>query len=159
MSSAMKRLASCAAVAFAAMVATSANAKEPRKRAVPPPPQYVQECGSCHVPYAPRLLPEASWRALMGGLARHFDSDASLDDASAKAIGAWLEANAATGKRAASPAPDHRITRSSWFLREHGGIAPAVWRRASVKGPSNCAACHAGAEQGVFNEHDVRIPR
>ena len=154
----MKPLAAAAAaVAVAAMA--PASAKEHDRRAVTPLPQYAQECGSCHVPYPARLLPAASWRALMGGLARHFGTDASLDDATAKAIGSWLEANAASGKRGATPAPVNRITRTAWFLHEHDEIAPATWRRASIRSASNCAACHAGAEQGAFHEHDVRLPR
>ena len=110
------------------------------------------------MPFAPRLLPPASWRALVGGLDRHFGTDASLDSGTAAAIGAWLEANA-SGKRDRTAPPENRITRSAWFLREHDEIAPATWQRPAVKGPTNCAACHAGAEKGVFDEHDVRIPR
>ena len=145
--------------AFAALAIASASAKEHEARAVAALPQYAQECGSCHVPFAPRLLPASSWRELMTGLPRHFGTDASLDDATAKAIGAWLEANAASGKRGAAPAPENRITRTAWFVHEHDEIAPATWGRASIKRPSNCAACHAGAERGAFHEHDVRIPR
>lgn len=122
-------------------------------------PQYSQECGSCHVPFAPRLLPAASWRELMGGLSRHFGTDASLDPVTTSAIGAWLEANAGGPGRAASGPAENRVTRSAWFVHEHEEIAPQTWRRPSVKSPSNCAACHAGAEKGVFSEHDVRIPR
>jgi hypothetical protein len=122
-------------------------------------PRYAQECGSCHVPFAPRSLPAASWRDLMGGLARHFGTDASLDAGTSAAIGAWLEANAGNGKRARVAPPGNRITRSDWFTHEHGKIAPEVWRRLAIGTSSNCAACHAGAEQGAFDEHDVRIPR
>ncbi len=160
MSAALKRFASRAVLAaFAGCIAAIASAEEHGRRAVPLLPKYAQECGSCHVPYPPRLLPAGSWRSLMADLGRHFATDASLDEASAKAIGAWLEANAGSGKRAAATPPGNRITRSAWFLHEHDEIAPATWRRASVKSASNCAACHAGAERGLFNEHDVRIPR
>ena len=122
-------------------------------------PSYARECGSCHAPFAPRLLPAASWRDLMGGLPRHYGTDASLDAATTAAIGAWLEANAGSSRRGAIPPPENRITRSAWFLHEHDEVAPQVWRRPSIQRPSNCAACHAGAEQGAFDEHDVRIPR
>ena len=44
-------------------------------------PAYRQECGSCHVPYPPALLDAASWRALMGGLDKHFGSDAGVEPA------------------------------------------------------------------------------
>jgi rRNA maturation protein Nop10 len=32
---------------------------------------YVQECGACHSPYPPALLPKDSWQRLMGGLDKH----------------------------------------------------------------------------------------
>ncbi len=58
---------------------------------------------------------------------------------------------------AAAPQQD-RITRSAWFERKRRGIEPAVWKLASVKGAANCAACHAGAEQGRFSGRDLRQP-
>lgn len=154
----MRRLV-LSALAGVAAFAALADEHEGKHSRAPLPSQYVQECGSCHVPYAPRLLPAASWRAIMAGLDRHFGTDASLDAPTANAIGAWLEANAGSGKRAASMPPENRITRSAWFLHEHDEIAPSTWRLPSVKKPSNCGACHAGAAQGAFDEHDVRIPR
>lgn len=148
-------------IALLASAATLAFAGEHsgKRSRVPLTPQYAQECGSCHVPYAPRLMPASSWRQVMDGLAHHFGSDATLEPAAQSEIRAWLEANAGNSKRAATPPPENRITRAAWFLHEHDEIAPETWRRASVKSPSNCAACHAGAERGEFNEHDVRIPR
>ena len=72
----------------------------------------------------------------------------------------WLSANAGTGRRSAgTPPPEDRITRSSWFVHEHDEVAPSVWKRASVRSPANCAACHVGAEQGRFDEHALRIPK
>jgi hypothetical protein len=106
--------------------------------AAPLPPQYVAECGSCHVPFAPRLLPAASWRELMGALSRHFGTDASLDPPAASAIGAWLESNAGRSRKTASAPDGNRITRSAWFVHEHEKVASEAWRRPSVKSPSNC---------------------
>src|SRR5512146_2667484 len=51
---------------------------------------WQTECGSCHVAYPPRLLPAESWRAVMSGLDKHFGSDASLDPAAVREIGAFL---------------------------------------------------------------------
>jgi hypothetical protein len=119
--------------------------------------QYVRECGSCHTPFAPRTLPAASWNEIMAGLERHFGTDASIDAATLKAIRAWLEENAAAGKRASSPPPENRITRSDWFVRKHRKIAPATWQKPSIRKSSNCAACHPQADQGSFHEHDVRV--
>jgi hypothetical protein len=129
-------------------------------RAVPPAsnPAWQAECGSCHVAYPPRLLPAASWRALMDDLARHFGTDASVDPATATTIRAFLEGNAG---RVRSPGDEAtlRITQTRWFVREHREVAPRTWHSASVRSAANCAACHAAAEAGRFSEHDVRIPR
>jgi Dihaem cytochrome c len=131
-----------------------------RPARVPLNPAYQQECGACHIAYPPGLLPAPSWQRLMANLPSHFGTDASLDPQTLKALSTWLAANAAQGRRAsATPPPEDRITRSSWFLREHDEIAPATWRRASIKSASNCAACHTRADQGDFDEHAVRIPR
>ncbi|HJV87930.1 MAG TPA: diheme cytochrome c [Noviherbaspirillum sp.] len=128
-------------------------------RRVPLSPQYKQECGSCHVPYPPGLLPAASWQRLMQNLPQHFGTDASLDPAATKQIAAWLDANAGTGKRAREEPPQDRITKSAWFVRKHDEVPAADWKRPAIKSAANCAACHPQADQGAFNEHDVRIPR
>ncbi len=122
------------------------------------PPAYAAECGACHLAYPPGLLPAASWQGLMAGLPRHFGSDASLDAATTRQLSDWLQANAATGRRLREPPPEHRISKATWFLREHREVDPAVWRDASVRSAANCAACHPGAARGRFGEHELRWP-
>jgi cytochrome c553 len=121
-------------------------------------PAWQAECGSCHVAYPPRLLPAASWRALMDDLERHFGTDASVDPAAAAAIRAFLEANAGP-PRSADDAATLRITQTRWFVREHREVPARAWRNPSVRSAANCAACHRSAEAGRFGEHDVRIPQ
>lgn len=123
-----------------------------------PPPLVKEECGACHVPYSAALLPPESWARLMGGLDRHFGTDASVDPRLAKQIADWLAANAG-GKRAQVAPPEDRITRAAWFERKHRKVASSAWTLPSVKGASNCAACHPGSPQGDFNERDLRVPR
>lgn len=139
-------------------LAASAGRAEEHAARVPPLPLYQQECGACHVAFPAGLLPAASWSRLMGDLPHHFGSDASLEPATSRQIAAWLQANAATGRRAQGTPPQDRITRSAWFQREHDEVGSATWKRASVKSPANCAACHAGAAEGRFSEHEIRIP-
>jgi nitrate/TMAO reductase-like tetraheme cytochrome c subunit len=122
-------------------------------------PAYQQECSGCHIAYPSQMLPAASWARLMSNLPKHFGSDASLDEASTRAIANWLGSHAASGRRAQETPPDDRISRSTWFSREHDEIAAATWKRASIRSAANCAACHPGAATGRFSEHDVRIPR
>lgn len=122
-------------------------------------PKWREECGSCHLAYAPGLLPSGSWRRLMAGLDRHFGADASLEPAASAAIASFLERNAATGKRAATAGDGLRISEAPWFLRKHRKVDAGTWRSPAVKSPANCAACHAGAARGDFSERGVRIPR
>ena len=141
-----------------APIAFAAQADDRRAgRSVPPLPAYRAECSACHVAYPPGLLPGASWQRLMGSLPRHFGTDASLDAATTAEIGRWLQAHAST--RAAAAASEDRITRSAWFVREHREVGAAVWSRPAVKSASHCAACHPRADQGAFDEDDIRIPR
>lgn len=121
--------------------------------------RYQAECGSCHLAYPPQLLPAATWRRIMGRLDQHFGTDATLDAGAAAEIGNFLDRAAGTGKRVAGAGDSLRITQTPWFLRKHDEVPAATWRRPGIGGPGNCAACHAAAPQGNFDEHDVRIPR
>ena len=120
---------------------------------------YVQECGACHTPYPPALLPNESWQRLMNNLPRHFGTDASLDAPTQKALSTWLAATAGGGKRARVAPPQDRITRGDWFIREHREVPQAAWSRPAIKSAANCGACHQGAAQGNYDEDSVHIPR
>lgn len=121
--------------------------------------RWQAECGSCHMAFPPGLLPAASWNKLMAGLDKHFDTDASLSPQDHKTISAYLTMHASN--RWTSTAAPLRITDSEWFKSKHrpGEVDPAVWKRASVKSPANCMACHPAANKGDFNEHNIRIPK
>ena len=122
-------------------------------------PSYQQECGACHLAYPPGTLPAASWQRIAADLPHHYGVDASLDPALTQELSAWLTANAGTWKRGGAPPPQDRITRSAWFVREHGEVSAATWKLSAVKSAAQCSACHTQAEQGDFNERNVRIPR
>lgn len=122
-------------------------------------PTYQQECSACHVAYPPQLLPAASWQRIMNGLPKHFGTDASVDAATLKELSGWLAQHAGSGKRAAEPPPEDRITRSSWFMRKHDEVRAATWKLPTVKSAANCAACHTRANEGDFDENNIRIPR
>lgn len=122
-------------------------------------PAYQQECSGCHLAYPPALLPAQSWQRIMSNLDQHFGTDASLDPQTVNEISTWLVANAGGHKSARRPAPDDRITETRWFKHEHDEIAAEVWLRPKIKSPANCTACHTQAEQGRFDDDDVRIPR
>lgn len=122
------------------------------------PAAYAQECAACHLAYPPGLLPARSWKRLMGGLDRHYGTDATLDAATLKQLDGWLQANAGTYKRVNEEPPQDRITRSAWFERKHREIDPTVWKLPSVKSAANCAACHTGADRGLFDDDQLQLP-
>jgi len=120
--------------------------------------KWQQECSSCHIPYAPGLLPAESWRRVMAGLDKHFGTDASLTPAESAEIADFLVRNGSN--RWSGAATPLRITETSGFLRKHRGdeVPAGAFKRASVKSAANCQACHSGAAKGDFNERGVRIP-
>jgi len=120
---------------------------------------WQTECGECHIAYPPRMLPAESWRALMLGLDKHFGSDASLDKAASREIGNFLYRHAGRSRQGTSEKPLLRITETRWFIHEHDEIAGRTWKNSKVKSPSNCAACHTGADVGNFSEHNIKIPK
>ncbi|TXT40821.1 MAG: diheme cytochrome c [Comamonadaceae bacterium] len=151
-----------AVLAASAMAAHAKYNGEDRGRPVMPSVTNAKmqaECSGCHMAYPPGLLPAASWKKIMGGLDKHFGTDASLSAADNKEITDYLvkyESN-----RWTSNAAPLRITDGEWFKAKHmgGEINASVWKRESVKSPGNCSACHQGAEKGDFNEHNIRIPK
>jgi mono/diheme cytochrome c family protein len=148
---------------LAALAATFAItvAADSKSSVVPLLPVYKQECSACHVAYPAGMLPAASWKRLMGGLNKHYGTDASLDEKSLAEISGWLDGHAGTYKRVSEMPPDDRITKSAWFIRKHNEreVSPAVWKRASVGSASNCIACHTNAAQGSFSEREIKIPK
>jgi hypothetical protein len=120
--------------------------------------KWQKECGSCHLAYSPGLLPAESWRKVMAGLDKHFGSDASLTAPENKEITDFLVINA-SNRWTAATAP-LRISESQWFKTKHSAkeVPVDAWKRASVKSPANCQACHPAADKGDFNEKSIKIP-
>jgi hypothetical protein len=163
----MKFVKSMFLVALTALAVTAVNAQgkyngEDRGRPVMPTEVNAKmqtECAGCHMAFPPGLLPAASWTKIMSGLDKHFGTDASMSAADTTEIGNYL-VKYASNRWTAKTAP-LRISESQWFKAKHmsGEIAPAVWKRESIKSPSNCMACHSGADKGDFNEHNIHIPK
>jgi mono/diheme cytochrome c family protein len=156
----MKQL-SFALLAFVSAICALPAFADSNAATVPLLPTYKQECAACHIAYPAGMLPAGSWKRLMGGLNKHYGTDASLDTKSLAEISGWLEGHAGTYKRVNEIPPEDRITKSTWFIRKHNEreVSPAVWKRASVGSASNCIACHANASQGSFSERDIKIPK
>jgi nitrate/TMAO reductase-like tetraheme cytochrome c subunit len=122
------------------------------------PASYEAECASCHMAYPPGLLSEQSWKNVMSGLSKHFGTDASVDAKTRTEITSWLIKNAATRQKYSETALENRITKTSWFIHKHDELRSDVWKRAGVKSPANCGACHIDAANGIFSEKNVKVP-
>lgn len=123
-------------------------------------PVVKEECGSCHLAFAPSMLPARSWERMMATLGEHFGDDATVEPAVAARIAKYLVDNAgdAGGRRygekllrgvpaAAAPL---RITELPAWVREHRKVPDWEWRHKDVRTRANCAACHPDAERGYY---------
>lgn len=130
---------------------------------------YRKECGSCHMAYPPGLLPARSWERLMGDVKDHFGENTELDPETRAVITRYLVDNAAEQadtRRAAKflrSIPTHqtplRITGIRYFQHKHDEIPERmVTGNPQVKSFANCTACHRTADEGDFDDDNVRIP-
>ena len=130
---------------------------------LPNAPVFKEECGSCHLVFPPQMLDAESWRGVMAGLPEHFGTDASVDEKQRLLITDILMSHA--GGRKTGDTVDAmgksllRISETARFIRKHRDIQPTVWRRASIKSPANCSACHTQASTGQYSDHNIKIPK
>lgn len=130
---------------------------------------YKEECGSCHFAYQPGLLPERSWKKMMGDLENHFDENAELDTDTLKTLTTYLIKNSADKSNykrsrkimnslSKNQAP-LRITETPYFIRKHDEIPNRVVKNNPKLGSfSKCAACHTKADKGSYDEDEINIP-
>lgn len=121
-----------------------------------------EECGGCHLAFAPSMLPASSWKKMMATLGNHFGDDASVSPAVAAKIQQYLISNAADtgGQRYGSKllrgvSPDNaplRITELPQWRKEHREIAEREWKKPEVRSKANCAACHTDAARGYYDD-------
>jgi len=131
-------------------------------------PTYQSQCGACHFAYQPEFLPESSWTKILTSLDDHFGESVELDAESEKTILDYLKSNSAdhsTTKRAAKVTRGLggqiplRITQIPYIIKEHHEISPDVLKRESIGSLSNCIACHTTAEDGIYDDDNVKIPK
>ena len=128
---------------------------------------YSDQCGACHFTYQPELLPAASWKKIIEGAENHFGEAVSLDEDAKLEINNYLVSNAADTSpaklareiiRCIGSLASERITDIPCIRKEHNKIPPQTVKRPSVGSLSNCAACHRGAANGVYDDDGVYIP-
>jgi hypothetical protein len=133
-------------------------------------PTYKEICGDCHFAYQPALLPSGSWEKILARLDDHFGEEIDLDQESKKIIAEYLKANSAeysSAKRAVKimrslrGQTPMRITDVPYIRHKHedDDIPADAFTRKSVGSMSNCIACHTTAENGIYDDDHVVIPR
>ncbi|MDX8387771.1 MAG: hypothetical protein R8M46_04445 [Ghiorsea sp.] len=136
--------------------------KEPNK-------QYEKACASCHMLYAPSMLPSHSWAKMMMNLDNHFGDNAEVEKAQETEISEYLQRNAADKveniyaqamlellKEGETPLS---ISSTSYFKLLHDVVRPEmVSGNPDVMSVARCDICHHEAVGGRFNKFNVKIP-
>ncbi len=139
---------------------------------------YYSECGACHHPYPPFMLPESSWERIRGGLKNHFGEEISptmkkgenrisLNDQ--KVIFNYLKQNAADHStreisvkvmKSLNGARGRKsITKIKYWKDTHANIPYEVFKSPKVKRKANCFACHKNFDKGMIEDIDIHIPK
>jgi hypothetical protein len=120
-----------------------------------------EECGSCHLPFAPSMLPASSWTRMMANLKDHFGDDASVDPKLAAEITAYLVANAGDqggqryGNQAATRRLRHQRTTAHHRTAQVGQRAPQGARL----GVETQGRAHQGQLHGLPHPSRTRLLR
>ena len=135
---------------------------------VPTDGTYVKECGACHMPFSPQLLPAASWRKVMASLDNHFGESASLDAGTREAITGYLISNSADGAsssesraimRSLQPGETPlRITQVPYIAGLHAAVLDPMWNpNPHPKTLTECSVCHTRVGKGDYQSHDYSV--
>ena len=130
---------------------------------------YIKECGSCHFPYQPGLLPSNSWKKMMVNLDKHFETDATLAPEDFVTLSKYLNDNSAeknmqykrSNRIVSSLLPGQvadSISTTPYMIKKHKDIRKDLITQPDVKGLFNCMACHTTADKGIYSERAIRIP-
>jgi len=140
-------------------------------------PIYLKDCGTCHKPYPPFMLPATSWDRIQSGLKNHFgeeisptmkkdDNRISLNDQTV--IFKYLKNNSADKStreisvkvmQSLNGAKGRKsITKIKVWKDIHANIPSEVFKSKKVKRKANCFACHKNFEKGMLEDIDIHIP-
>lgn len=129
---------------------------------------YQSECSVCHVAYPTAFLAADSWDAVLQGLDNHFGDNAELAANDLASIKAYLDSDnydqssvkRRYGNRLDTPGTPLRVTGTRFFKAIHEEVPDrVVTNNPAVKTFARCEACHSRAQEGSFDEDEVRIPR
>ena len=130
---------------------------------------YKTECGACHYPYQPGLLPARSWKKIMGNLENHFGDNAELSAEDNSILTKYATENAADTsgyKRSVkimrsvqNTQTPLRITKIAYIQLKHRALSRRhVSENPGVKSLGKCQACHTKIDNGSFSEREINIP-
>ncbi len=141
-------------------------------------PIYYKECGTCHKPYPPFMLPDSSWDRIREGLKNHFgekispdhkkeDNRISLNDQTV--IFNYLKRNSADKStreisvkvmKSLNGARGRKsITKIKIWKDIHKNIPRYIFKSKKVKRKANCFACHKNFDKGMIEDIDIKIPK
>lgn len=139
---------------------------------------YYTECGACHKPYPPFILPKSSWERIKGGLDNHFGEEISptmkkgenrisLNDQTVifnylklhSADKNTKEVSVKVMKSLDGARGRKSITKIQYWKDTHANIAPHIFKSQKVKRKANCIACHKNFEKGMLEDIDIKIPK
>jgi len=118
---------------------------------------YKDECGSCHLAFAPSLARTEDWLRITSSLSRHFGSDASVSPQSLAMLETYFKTYGSNREKYKFAPGSLRISDSPWFQRKHRKqrLAEAIGiRTISIRAWSDCMQCHAQADKGYFDDDD-----
>ena len=133
---------------------------------------YVKECGSCHFPYSPGLLPARSWVRQLDRMAtaKHFGETVDLKPETRAKLQAYLTANAADVsayegskifmERVPASQTPYRLSEVLLYRQMHRVMREIIdtQPRVKVKTLANCNACHTKADEGSFGLPELYVP-
>ena len=121
--------------------------------------EYKQECGSCHIAYAPFLLLKSAWDSMMRDLENHFSYDASLEEETHARIAVFLEkyANDVLDTKFAQQkeSKEIAISQTPYWEVARRKLNPKIFKTEAIKSKANCQTCHKDAESGIFAKNAV----
>ena len=126
---------------------------------------FSQECGSCHMIYAPSFLPKESWITMMSQLENHFGDDASLEPSEQKTILNYLLKNAAENSSSEASfkiltsiknKDIMAISETPYWKSRHQKLPKKLFEHEKIRNKSNCQACHVNIEQGVILDANIQ---
>ena len=127
---------------------------------------WSKECGSCHLAYAPAMLPIASWQRTVDEQEKHFGEDLGLTEAMSARLLAHAKSAAAPSwgawKLASSvPAGEAplEVSATPFWKSAHASLPESAFRPPVSAGKHECEACHRDAGSGKFHPRMIQISK